>query len=311
MCDTLTVLERIRAGCRAGRRAALAVVTERRGSAPRGPGAMLLLDQNGISCGTVGGGSLEHEVVRELRRVLADGAAMIREFELQPERFGMPCGGRVKLLLAPVRREDESLFSSVLHRLEQGQPCTIYAMVKKEGEAVFELEAPAGWAEVACGIALEPPPGLIIFGAGHIARALAPMALAIGYGVTVVDDRPEYADAGLFSGPIAALPVASFDRCLSGLPVNKSTALLIATYGHQHDLTVLEQALATDAGYIGMIGSRRKRDEVFARLRSGGLDAGALSRVRCPMGLEIGAETPAEIAVSILAEMIASRRLKP
>lgn len=306
MTECLSVIKRLQSCLEAGQQAALAMVIERHGSAPRDVGAMLLRDQHGRMVGTVGGGLLEHEVIRELEQVLHSGKAMVRDFELLPHRFGMICGGRMRLLLAPVRQEHKTVFDTISNRLEQGNACILHAALDRFGQAVWG-DRPSD-EEAVCAVNLEPAPRLLIFGAGHIAQALAPMALSAGFGVLVLDDRPDYLSSGLFGDGTGTRLVSSFEGCLADLPIHRSTALLIATYGHQHDLTVLNQALATEAGYIGMVGSRRKRDALFVWLREGGVSDAGLARVRCPVGLPIGAETPAEIAVSILAEMIAFRR---
>jgi xanthine dehydrogenase accessory factor len=125
--------------------------------------------------------------------------------------------------------------------------------------------------------------------------------------VQVQDDRAAFANRDRFplADEIRVLP--SFDHCLSGEEIDGDTCLVIATRSHQHDLNVLGQALQTEAGYVGMIGSRKKRDAIFARLLERGCTAAQLERVHCPIGLSIGAETPEEIAVAIVAELIHHR----
>jgi xanthine dehydrogenase accessory factor len=147
---------------------------------------------------------------------------------------------------------------------------------------------------------------LLIFGAGHVSRPTAQVAALCGFAVTVLDDRLDFANAARF--PQAETRVLeSFTDCFHGLPCGPEAFVVIVTRGHAFDAEVLAQALRTRAGYIGMIGSRRKRDAVYQRLRGQGFTDADLARVSCPIGLDIGAETPEEIAVSIVAELIQSR----
>ncbi len=284
----------------------LAVLVEQQGSAPRKTGAMLLLDGKGRQIGTIGGGELERQVTQTLAWAMMEHQAVFRHFDLVSEGFGMPCGGRVKILMAPIApQEGRNLFQKVLHRLKQGSTSLLRAEMSEPGNIRWSLDPNPQQTLSGFDLYLEPPAPLFIFGAGHIAQALAPMAALADFFVTVLDDREERLER---FGDIDAIRIYSFEHCLSGRPLSETDYVLIATYGHQHDLVVLRQVLATSAGYIGMVGSRSKRDAIFARLKADGVDGEALARVRCPVGLAIGAETPAEIAVSILAEMIAHRR---
>jgi xanthine dehydrogenase accessory factor len=122
-----------------------------------------------------------------------------------------------------------------------------------------------------------------------------------------VDDRPEYANAERFPDAEEIQVVADFDAALKGTAIDRSGFIVIVTRGHLHDKTVLMQALRTEAAYIGMIGSRRKRDHIFDSLRKEGFGADALKRVCAPIGLDIGAESCEEIAVSIVAELVQAR----
>lgn len=151
---------------------------------------------------------------------------------------------------------------------------------------------------------------LVLAGAGHIALHTAPAASRVGFRVVVLDDRPEFADPARFPDAERVLVLSDFSECFKDVPVNENTYIVIATRGHVHDKTVLAQALLTDACYLGMLGSRSKREAIYAALREQGCDPRALERVHCPVGLGIGAETPEEIAVSITAELIRERALR-
>lgn len=289
---------------------ALALIVERNGSAPRGVGAMLLLRPDGSCCGTVGGGSLEQQVIDALSQTDQDGLACTCLFQLLPERDGMPCGGSLTVLLAKLSNSEVPVFTAAAASLEAGRGCSLQVGLTDAGQACWTVDLPLNDVVQRYSIPLQPAPGLLICGAGHIGQALAPMAVTTGFKVTVLDDRAELLAADRFPAAVQTVPVAGFHNCLQCQQITPATSVLIVTYGHQQDRIVLEQALTTDSGYIGMVGSRRKREELFGQLRAAGISDAELERVHCPVGLPINAETPAEIAVSILAEMIAVRRSK-
>jgi xanthine dehydrogenase accessory factor len=159
-------------------------------------------------------------------------------------------------------------------------------------------------------LVIEPVIGLqdlIIFGGGHVSKVVLRAAALAGFRVTVVDDRPEYANAVRFPEAWRTLAVG-FDDAWSQLPVSPSTSIVIVTRGHKFDERVLEHAVRTPARYIGMIGSQRKVTATFANLLGRGVSRELLKHVRSPIGLEIGAATAEEIGISIVAELIAVRR---
>jgi xanthine dehydrogenase accessory factor len=149
-------------------------------------------------------------------------------------------------------------------------------------------------------------PVLYIFGGGHVSAQIIPLACRVGFKVEVIDDRPEFADPRKFPDA-ERVHQYPFEGVLGKVPVDESSYLVIVTRGHIHDKTVLEQCLRTKAKYIGMIGSRRKKAMIYERLLEEGFTKADLDRVHAPIGLDIGAETPEEIAVSIVAELIAVR----
>jgi xanthine dehydrogenase accessory factor len=146
-----------------------------------------------------------------------------------------------------------------------------------------------------------------LLGAGHVSACTAEAATRIGFRVVVMDDRAEFANRERFpvADEIRVLP--SFDHCFQGVEIDDDAYLVIVTRGHMHDMEVLDQALRTDAGYIGMIGSRKKRNAIYARLMDKGFKEAHLEKVHCPIGLGIEADTPEEIAVSIVGELIYHR----
>jgi xanthine dehydrogenase accessory factor len=243
---------------RRGEKAVLATIVGTRGSAPRKEGAKMLVKADGQIVGTVGGGSLEHQVYKEALQRMEGNASKLAHFELTNEdasREGMVCGGTVDVFIEPIT----SL------------------------------------------------PVLFIFGGGHISLSLARIGKMVDFRVVVIDDRPEFANAERFpeADETIADDMASAMRCLD---INGSSYIVIVTRGHQNDTQVLEWAVTTPAAYVGMIGSKRKIHAVFSHLKTKGVTEEQLGRVHSPIGLSIGAETPEEIAVSIMAEMIQVRR---
>ncbi len=154
---------------------------------------------------------------------------------------------------------------------------------------------------------VRPEPQLIICGAGHIGQVLAPMARWLDFQVVVVDDRADYASRELFPDESIRLIVKPFAEALAALQITPSTSIVIVTRGHKYDEDCLRVLIHSPARYIGMIGSRRRVITVFRRLLEEGIPREAIERVHAPIGLDIGARTPAEIAVSILAEIVLTK----
>ena len=146
-----------------------------------------------------------------------------------------------------------------------------------------------------------------IFGGGHIGQKLAPLCGTVGFKTVVLDDRPDYANRDVFDSPDRVLLIDTFEHALQNVELDENSYVVIVTRGHLHDTTVLRQVLQTKAAYIGMIGSRRKRDLIYQKLMGEGVTAETIARVCSPIGVPIGGETPEEIAVSIAAEMIKVR----
>jgi len=236
--------------------AALVTVISAAGSTPREEGAKMLVRADGSIMGTIGGGNLEEQAIREAIATMRTGRTKRLSYHLtEGEDTGMACGGDLEVFIEPVLAE----------------------------------------------------PGLFIFGGGHIGLALAKMARLAGYRIMVVDDRPEFATPQRFPEAEQTL-VSDFSTAFSKLTVRNSDYIVIITHGHSGDEVVLEQALKTEAMYIGMIGSSKKNEAIFSHLRAKGISQELLEKVYTPIGLRIRAQTPAEIAVSILAEMIKVRR---
>lgn len=318
---------------------ALARVITHQGSTPRGAGAGLIADRNGLLAGTVGGGLAEGQTLEACRAALQEGTARVLDFSLTGELAAMSdmiCGGNLRVLIEPLlpSAEHSSFFAAVRDSLREdgallvtdstdparplrtaringnclGAPLPdeagLFAAVPADKEAGTVIHDGRTYFIEHC----RPPLRMIIAGGGHVSRPTAQVAALAGFEVTVLDDRPEFSQPERFPWAAHVACVPEFRDCFSAYMPNSRTSLVIVTRGHLHDASVLAQALATKAGYIGMIGSRRKRAEVYDSLRLQGVDEEQLNRVHCPIGITIGAETPEEIAVSIVAECIAHRR---
>ncbi len=187
------------------------------------------------------------------------------------------------------------------------------AEVLESGEPRLVTISPPGGEEDRCGsrtvVFLEPilaGKNLIIFGAGHVGRAVAGMAMLAGFQVTLVDDREK--EIGSQVGTDARFLLRSVEHFFADINVTAKTYLLICTRSHTMDLEVLRQALRTPAEFVGLLGSRRKRENFFATLRRDGVAEDELQRVVCPVGLAIGAVTPEEIGVAVVAQLIERHR---
>ncbi|MBI5520599.1 MAG: XdhC family protein [Desulfovibrio sp.] len=341
------LLKLLLAGLERGESLAQATILTHEGSTPRSAGSRMLLAGAGagvrilprilprVLAGTVGGGLVEARVMERAGEVLADGMRRMETFDLTGELAAgadMICGGRLRVFLERLTPEDLPLFRELALALagggrrlrltplsgSAGEPSRLLdpaapesgdALVRAALAAGRGIGAPTVLEHEGQAYALEPfaaASPLYIFGAGHVSRPTAQVAALCGFQVTVLDDRAEFANVERFT---TARPVvlAGFGDCFAGLDCEERACVVIVTRGHVHDADVLAQALRTRAGYIGMIGSRRKRDAVYDRLRGQGFADADLARVRCPVGLDIGAETPEEIAVSIVAQLIAHR----
>lgn len=330
-----------------GEKCVLARIIRQIGSAPRTVGTKLLVRADGRPVGTIGGGLLEHAVLRKAREVMASGRPAVLEVRLTGQEVAaseMICGGNVDVLIEPLSPEDAGAVS-VLQTLAQmtaqgrrgvlvtvlseGRRSVLWSIVTETGRVIgdaperfeaagvdpqrwagtrrFALETTAhGAGPVVYVEPIEPEAMLVLFGAGHISTFVAPPARAVGFRVCVIDDREEFANAERFPDAERIL-VCPLTEAFARIVVTPTTYLVIVTRGHIHDRDALRVALTTRAAYLGMIGSRRKRDLIYAALMEEGVAAEDLRRVHCPIGISIGAETPQEIAISIVAELIQVR----
>lgn len=186
--------------------------------------------------------------------------------------------------------------------IEEGKPQTLpFSLTEHEGGLV------CGGNVLVYIEAVVPEPRLVILGAGHVGRALARIARFCGFHVVLMDDRPEFVQPD--PHPDAhELVLGDFIRACENIPVDAGTHIVVATRGHNHDLAAVQSALRTSAGYIGLLGSRRKKALLRKKLKETGFPAEEINRVIIPVGLDIGSVSPEEIAVSIMAQIIQKRR---
>jgi xanthine dehydrogenase accessory factor len=284
-------------------RAALATVIRTAGSAPRRAGAHMAVRADGTIGGSVGGGRIELEVIEVARKVAEGSEPAQRVKKHLTHELAMCCGGQMELWIEPLDEGRLKALAEALRRVEARRPCLLITALDGSGKDVQSGEGPARLEEGRFVEPVRPLDRLVIFGAGHVARAVAPLAAQIGFEVVVCDEDERFASAERFPG---AQLVPGFDVREAGA----GDFALILTRDHAVDQALLEQLLPRmDLAYLGLIGSRGKLGRFKKRLEQKGIgDEAAWARLRSPVGLDIGAQTPEEIAVSIVAELIACAR---
>ncbi len=326
MKDIVEILERWTAD---GTRVALGSVVERIGSAPRDPGAAVAVAATGQIAGSVTGGCVEPVVIREAGEVLNGAPGRICRFGLDDEDgfdVGLSCGGTIAVavyeldrtllpLVAEAVRADTPLaFAVRISDSGFGEQAAITAE-RGSGDDVLDRAArnlldlgESGIVENAEGdlVFVEsyaPRPNLYLFGASDHVAALVPMGKFLGYKVTVCDPRRVFLTAERF--PEADVLTDEWpDEFLEHAPVDARTAICMMTHDLKFDIPALTLALASKAGYIGAIGSEKTRSDRNARLRDAGIGEADLARLSAPIGIQIGARTPEEVAVTIAAQLI-------
>lgn len=251
----------------------VARVVDTKGSAPRHRGAVMLMREGGHTVGTVGGGLLEAETEKLCRQMLqTKEKTRTYEFTLDEKQkdkgaLEMGCGGDATIKLE-------------------------YISAANPGNFVEEFKEYSK---------------AYIFGGGHVAKALEPILRHVDFETYIIDDREEYANPERFPDAEETIVVSDFGHCFDEIDPDEESYLIIVTRGHRGDLEVLRQALQRPYAYLGMIGSKRKNNMLFDILREEGVSEEALASVHAPIGLSIGSETPEEIGVSIVAEIIQVR----
>jgi xanthine dehydrogenase accessory factor len=342
------LLARLTEALAAGRPCVCCSLIETRGSTPQKAGAAMLVYPDGSQAGTLGGGCVEAEVKRQALRTLADASPTQQLFTFcLDDNYGwddgLICGGRMIILAHPLT-PDRCLtyFGQFRQLVDSGAGCTEAAVVNAEqggapigsrclfdaaGNRVDTLgpelpqsvrdglipleKRPVAWqAHGVAYLPVLPRIALLIVGGGHVGQAVAKLAGEVDFDVWVLDDRAPYASAERFPAAQRFL-VGDIGAQLQtlGHEITPSVYALIVTRGHGHDEEALYHLANSSAGYVGMIGSKRKIKLIFEDLHARGIAKTALDRVHAPLGFAIGSQTVPEIAVSIVAELIAHRNL--
>lgn len=323
------------------------VVLSKSGSAPSSADARMLMRADGSFIGTVGGGKVEADAQKRAAHVFKTRSAEEFAYELTSADVAgteMICGGRVRLLLDFIEGSpaNAAVLRDVNAALKAGKKCYLAARLGAAGDSLHvplrrmiaangtttdefplapeRLDALLEKARRSIYPVLETiagerfvvercfvPSTVFVLGAGHVGQQVATVAKIADFRTVVLDDRSEYACHARFPDADVVKVIDSFENSLQSFDINGDSYVVIVTRGHMHDKAALAQALRAKAGYVGMIGSRTKRDTIYKALLQEGFTADDLARVHCPIGLDIGGGLPGEIAVSIVAEIIQVR----
>lgn len=310
---------------RSGKGAALATVVETWGSAPRQAGSQLAISGEGEIMGSVSGGCVEGAVVTEALAALADRKPRLLTFGVSDETafaVGLACGGTIRVLVEPVGAGDQALPEGMLSDLVAARGAKravgmvtrpddwTRALVPAGADAAVDARLRSdrsGMEEDGRFIAVHNPPlRLVIVGAVHIAQALIAIARTCGYDCTLVDPRSAFGSAARFPGETILEDWP--DEALEALAPDARTAIVTLTHDPKLDDPAIRFALSSPVFYLGCLGSPKTHAKRVERLRAAGFTDAQLSRIHAPVGLAIGAKTPAEIAVSVMAQITQALR---
>jgi xanthine dehydrogenase accessory factor len=307
------------------------------GSTPRGAGARMLVNKDGRVYGTIGGGAIEYKAEQLAAEIIKTKKSFVRGYKLehkQVEDLGMICGGDAVVYFQFIPHADSntlSLVESIIALFDQDEDAWIITditdetawsmgiyskskglvgLVLKEDELSLLLRGCSLQVNVGEKKYYSEPlvraGRVIVFGGGHVAQELVPVLTHVGFRCVVIDDRKEFANNRLFPTADRVI-VGSFENISDSVDISEKDYVVIMTRGHNYDFIVQKQMLVTDACYIGVIGSKNKIAKTNAMLLEAGIPQQAIDRIYTPIGLPIKAETPAEIAISIAAELIKVR----
>ncbi|MDR2258613.1 MAG: XdhC/CoxI family protein, partial [Treponema sp.] len=316
----------------------LAVIVAASGSTPRGPGAVMLVGGEGRLWGTIGGAAPEHLAIEEGKKLRGKNRSALKTYILHPHEaadIGAKCGGEFSVFLLPLASGDARLRAVMaagiggfnrrepewfVFSLDETGPSIGFA--GKDGTAAWAGEGPEDSAAL-----LKPRPAreqrgektwfalpaaaegfVYIFGGGHVAQALAPLLCGLDFRCVIFDDREEFTRPELFP-PACGIIRGDFENIGASLTLTEKDYAVVVTRGHAFDFQAEAFALRGPAPYIGVIGSRTKQDFIRGRLKDAGFTQAELDaeRVHAPIGIDIQSKTPAEVAISIAAELILVR----
>jgi len=308
----------------AGNACMLATVLSRRGSAPRGVGTGMVVSLAGEQVGTVGGGSMEFRVKQDALTLLAKSECAIKNYEIHADDKSVYSGSVTILFRALAGKTAKKLVEEMKFALEQQSEAYLVCEIVNGNPGESRVLSATELCDL-CGIACPPEqsiltetdpkwlieplresPRVILFGGGHVAQCMARQLALLDYRVWVVEDREEFAASTLFPATERVIHCA-YDSAEALLCITKRDHGIVMSRGHETDHQILRWLLRSEADYIGCIGSRKKIALTKERLLADGLSAEQIKRLHAPIGLAIGAQTPAEIAVSVAAELIQYR----
>ncbi len=330
---------------------ALVAILSHQGSTPRTSGSRMVVMPDGTLFGTIGGGLLEAKVTDACLELIRKKTCRIQAFSLNQELKGsldMVCGGCLTVLMETLVPGPELIpvFQALVALEQAGRKGVLVSRLSGPGQGEFTVQKslvrPDGSVTGSCLIPkpllddicdnrfsgrfpivhtldpaafilqpMIPADTLFIFGAGHVGFVLAQLAHLTGFSTVVTDDREAFANQNRFPHARQVRVTPDFENAFDKLTIDSHSFIVILTRGHLHDQIVLEQALLTGPAYIGMIGSRTKQDRIYDNLMAKGISKERLHTVYSPVGLPIGAQTPAEIGVSIMAQIIQVRQGNP
>ncbi len=320
-----------------GEDAVLVTIIASSGSVPRGSGARMLVTKDGRIAGTIGGGNVEYECIRIAKKVLADRVNANERFILSKNDvadIGMICGGNVEVFFRYMKAGDEKILKlteEVEQRFADRKYCCLITEITDDGNGMLALmddagsisgdAVPSGLSGKAKGkpVLVEEsgrkfyseqivrPGKVYIFGGGHIAQQLVPILTRCDFACVIIEDRKDYADPALFENMAETICLPAEEWHTLVPKITKDDFVCIMTRGHQNDYLAMYEMLKTPARYIGVIGSRSKIAATRERLMNDGYTEAEIDRITAPIGLPIGSDTPAEIAVSVTAQLIQVR----
>ncbi len=311
--------EQALAWVRAGQKVALATVIETWGSAPRPVGSQLAINGAAEMMGSVSGGCVEGAVVAEALEAVEDGTARVLEFGVSDDEafaVGLACGGRIRVLVEPVGAGVPAALLEELVAARGGRAPVAYGvnveswercLVRGPQDALFAAAEPRFYADRSgfegdwfLGIH-NPPLRMVVVGAVHIAQPLMAMARLAGYDATLVDPRDAFASETRFPGEVMVRKWP--DAALKDIGLDARVAVVTLTHDPKLDDPAIVEALRSDVFYLGCLGSTRTHGKRVLRLQEAGFTEADIARIHAPVGADIGAKAPAEIAVSIMAEI--------
>lgn len=300
----------------AGRKTAVAIVVETWGSAPRAVGSWLVIDEDGKMAGSVSGGCVEGAVITESCEAMEDGQPRLLDYGVSDDTafaVGLACGGRIRVLVDPI---GAVMPVDVLARLADGGPIAYVANLESGARHAatpadypdrFRLDRSGVQEDGQTFVGIHNPPlRLIIVGAVHIAQTLVSTARSCGFAPILIDPRGAFGSQARFPGETIVDDWP--DAALDALVPDARTAVVTLTHDPKLDDPAIMATLRSDAFYLGCLGSTRTHAKRVARLAEAGFTDADIARIHAPVGLDIGGRAPAEIAVSIMAEIIATLR---